>query len=136
MQNKTSNPASNDFLRTLSATVTATAAIVGVHHYYRKQRQPEARLQDYVIGISAKMHSSAPLPRLQYVYQQAKLAYQNYPDNSAQAVIIEDKANALAERHTTTMLPRPACWVSGVAAMPKSVSLANSKNTHLSLIHI
>ena len=130
MQNKTSNPASNDFLRTLSATVTATAAIVGVHHYYRKQRQPEARLQDYVIGISAKMHSSAPLPRLQYAYQQAKLAYQNYPDNSAQAVIIEDKANALAERHTTTMLPRPVCWVSGVAAMPKSVSLANSKNTH------
>ena len=80
MQNKTSNPASNDFLRTLSATVTATAAIVGVHHYYRKQRQPEARLQDYVIGISAKMHSSAPLPRLQYAYQQTKLAYQNYPD--------------------------------------------------------
>jgi len=135
MRNKTSNPASNDFLRTLSATVTATAAIVGVHHYYRKQRQPEARLQDYAVGISAKMQSSAPLPRLQYAYQQAKLAYQNYPDNnclkdSAQAAVIVSEAGAVAKRHTTTMLPRPVCWVSGVAAMPKGVSLANSKNTH------
>lgn len=126
MQSKTSNDVSSTFsstvLSTLSATTAATAAVVGLHHYYRKQQQPDAHLQDYLIGIKAKLQllPSFRLPRLQHAYQQAKLAYQSYPT---------DSANKIGERHTTTMLPRPVCWVSGVAAMPKhSISNKNNDN--------
>ncbi|MGP4788267.1 DUF1513 domain-containing protein [Psychrobacter sp. 1Y11] len=132
MQSKTSNDVSSAFLSTLSATVTATVALVSIHHYYRKQQQPEARLQDYVVGINAKLNSSAPLPRLQHAYQQAKLAYQNYPEDSVHdavvnAAVIQGKVSGVAERHTTTMLPRAVCWVSGVAAIPKRL-ISNDGN--------
>ena len=44
-------------LQTALGSMLGTAVLVGVHHYYRKQRQPEARLQDYVMGLSAHLPS-------------------------------------------------------------------------------
>ncbi len=127
LRNKMSNDVPSNvphtLLATLSATVTATAALVSIHHYFRKKQQPKARLQDYIVGINAQLHSlpSAPLPRLRYAYQQAKLAYQNYPESSIHedsfhAAVNQGEASAITDFHTTTILPRPVCWVSGVAA--------------------
>ncbi|MGM8886079.1 DUF1513 domain-containing protein [Psychrobacter sp. 1U2] len=116
-------PLINTALNTLLSTVSATAALVGVHHYYRKQQQPDARLQDYVVGIKAKLQllPSAQLPRLQNAYRQAKLAYQSYP---------KDSDNGIGERYITTMLSRPVCWVSGVAAMPKRLISNNGNDNY------
>lgn len=123
---------------TTLASVTGTAALVAVHHHYRKRRQPDASLQDYVIGVRAQWQtwhlssSSEPQPseqpkwsklaRFRHACQQAAVTWQRayqqpYSDNTDNNVISD-----LAAVHTTTMMARPVCWVSGVASMPKNLT--------------
>ena len=117
---------------TMLSAVMGTAALVGIHHRYRKQRHPDASLQDYVVGMRSQVHSLSStskreLVQFRHACQQATFAWQQ-----AYRLPIEGKQNtnhnSLADfsaLHTTTVLPRPVCWVSGVASMPKSVVLAN-----------
>lgn len=113
-------------LGTISATVSATAMLVGVHHYYRKQRQPDAELKDYLVGLGAqaRLLSTTNIPRLQYAFQQAKKGYQHYDvDGCEMQMSQNDRSTDLLARHTTTIISRPVCWVSGVASMPKKINL-------------
>lgn len=117
---------------TMLSTIMGTVALVGIHHRYRKQRQPDARLQDYVVGIRSQLQSltSTPTPQLarfSYACQQAATAWQH-----AYHLSLDDKNNTnhhsvadFSAAHTTTVLTRPICWVSGVASMPKNSALAN-----------
>ena len=117
---------------TMLSTVIGTAVLVGIHHRYRKQHHPDASLRDYVVGMRSQVHSLSSSPKRELVQfrhacQQATFAWQQ-----AYRLPIEDKQslnhNSLADfsaAHTTTVLSRPVCWVSGVASMPKSVVLAN-----------
>ncbi|WP_201582992.1 DUF1513 domain-containing protein [Psychrobacter immobilis] len=122
---------------TTLGSVLGTAALVGIHHHYRKQHQPEARLQDYVSGVRAQLHTlqASPKPqltRLRYAYQQASAAWQRaYHDD------IDDKnrdskniVTELTAIHSTIMLARPVCWVSGVASMPQNRSLINNDDSN------
>ncbi|MGO3045162.1 MAG: DUF1513 domain-containing protein [Psychrobacter celer] len=123
---------------TTLASVTCTAALVAVHHHYRKRRQPDASLQDYVIGVRAQWQtwhlssSSEPQPseqpkwsklaRFRHACQQAAVTWQRayqqpYSDNTDNNVISD-----LAAVNTTIMMARPMCWVSGVASMPKNLT--------------
>lgn len=112
---------------TIFGTVLGTAALVGIHHRYRKQQQPDARLQDYLygLGVPLKVSLATPLPRLHYAYQQAKLAWQQHPQTCSNN---NDRSVAdFSSVHTTTMLARPVCWVSGVTSMSKTaVSIDDS----------
>lgn len=115
---------------TALGTVMGTAALVGIHHRYRKQRQPDASLQDYAVGIRSQLPSltSTPIPQLvrfSYACQQAATAWQH-----AYCLSIEDRQKTnhhsvadFSAAHTTTILTRPICWVSGVSSMPKNRSL-------------
>ena len=117
---------------TMLSAVMGTAALVGIHHRYRKQRHPDASLQDYVVGMRSQLQSLTATPKRELVqfrhaYQQATTAWQQ-----AYRLPIKDNQNLthnspadFSAAHTTTVLPRPVCWVSGVASMPKSVVLAN-----------
>jgi len=117
---------------TMLSAVMGTAALVGVHHRYRKQRHPDASLQDYVVGMRSQLQSliatsKRELVQFRHAYQQATVAWQQ-----AYRLPIDARQNAnnnsladFSAAHTTTVLPRPVCWVSGVASMPKSVVLAN-----------
>lgn len=117
---------------TMLSAVMGTAALVGIHHRYRKQRHPDASLQDYVVGMRSQLQSltatsKRELVQFRHAYQQAITAWQQ-----AYRLPIDDLKNAnnnspadFSAAHTTTVLPRPVCWVSGVASMPKSVVLAN-----------
>ena len=92
-----------EVLTTAALTALGTASLVGVHHYYRRQTQPEARLQDYVEGLAG------------LGVQRFTDAYQQY------------RTQKIVTAHITTLHPRPVCWVSGVAAMPKSRNTTESK---------
>ncbi len=117
---------------TMLSTVIGTAVLVGIHHRYRKQRHPYASLRDYVVGMRSQVHSLSSTPKLELVQfrhacQQATFAWQQ-----AYRLPIEGKQNtnhnslaAFSALHTTTVLTRPVCWVSGVASMPKNIGLAN-----------
>ena len=117
---------------TMLSTVIGTAVLVGIHHRYRKQRHPDASLRDYVVGMRSQLQSLSSSPKRELVQfrnacQQATVAWQQ-----AYRLPIEDKQNtnhnSLADfsaAHTTTLLPRTVCWVSGVASMPKSISANN-----------
>lgn len=118
---------------TMLGSLLGTAALVGMHHHYRKQRQLDARLHDYLTGISAQLRSlqslSVPkLTRLQYATSAWQQAYKNYPNASNTAAESNKVTTDFAAIHTTTMLARPVCWVSGVASMPKNISLINDDN--------
>ncbi|WP_352336997.1 DUF1513 domain-containing protein [Psychrobacter sp. 16-MNA-CIBAN-0192] len=90
-----------EVLTTAALTALGTASLVGVHHYYRRQTQPDARLQDYAAGLTG------------LGVQRFTDAYQTYCTQKT------------ATAHITTIHPRPVCWVSGVAAMPKASKSAN-----------
>lgn len=114
--------------------VIGTTTLVGLHHYYRRQRQPQARLNDYFIGLTTQLRS-LPLPqlnRLQYTYRQARGAYQHYPSNNENSG--DHQINSLktdfSTLHTNTMLARPVCWVSGVASMPNTLAANNHNDEH------
>ena len=117
---------------TMLSTVIGTAVFVGIHHGYRKHHHPDARLQDYVVGMCSQLQSltSSPkreLTQFRYACQQAATAWQK-----AYHLPIDAKQNTkhhsltdFSAAHTTTVLPRPVCWVSGVASMSKNIGLAN-----------
>ena len=122
---------------TLFGSAFGTATLIGLHHHYRKRHQPEARLQDYVTGVRSQLQvlQASPKPQLarfRYAYQQASAAWQQaYHDP------IENKndysKNTAADftaMHSTTMLARSVCWVSGVASMPKDISLTNDHGSN------
>ncbi|MBB3106991.1 hypothetical protein FHS24_001508 [Psychrobacter luti] len=117
---------------TMLSAFMGTAALVSIHHRYRKQRHPDASLQDYAVGMRSQLQSlSSTLKRelvqFRHACQQATTAWQQ-----AYRLPIEDKqhtytngATEFSAAHTTTVLPRTVCWVSGVASMPKNIGLAN-----------
>ena len=113
---------------TALGTVMGTAALVGIHHRYRKQRQPDASLQDYVLGIRSRLLllpalSKPRLTHFRHACQQATAAWQQacYTDSLTSAA-------DFSAIHTTTLLARPVYWVSGVASMPKDISLLHENN--------
>ena len=119
---------------TMLSTVIGTAVLVGIHHRYRKQHHPDASLRDYVVGMRSQLQlqslssiSKRELVQFRHACQQATFAWQQ-----AYRLPIQGKQNAnhnsladFSAAHTTTVLPRPVCWVSGVASMPKNIALAN-----------
>lgn len=114
--------------RVVSGTMLGTATLVGIHHRYRRQKQPDARLQDYLVGLNARLQSlpslelkPSQLARLRYAYKQATSAYLNYSKDISENSS-DSASDDLAELHTTTMLARPVSWVSGVASMPQNVN--------------
>lgn len=112
---------------TALGSVLGTAALVGVHHHYRKQRQPNASLRDYGVGLRSQLQ---PLTQFRYACQQAALAWQQayrLPTGAEHFSHHNSVTNfsALRSLHSTTLLPRPVCWVSGVASMPKNIALAH-----------
>nr|WP_317199167.1 DUF1513 domain-containing protein [uncultured Psychrobacter sp.] len=123
---------SYELIKTSALTALGTSIFVAMHHQYRKQRQPEARLQDYIRGAQARLNAfsvlsspaktstpAKPLIRLRCAFDAAKRAYSNPDETNAN----KDKADQeLAALYTTTRLARPVCWVSGVAAIPKNMS--------------
>ncbi|MGO2385571.1 MAG: DUF1513 domain-containing protein [Psychrobacter sp.] len=123
----------HELLTTSVLTAVGTAALVGIHHRYRKQQHPDASLQDYVDGIRTQFQAlrgtsdSIPkLSRLRYACEQAAVTWKQ-----AYHAIDDDKRDApdFGAVHTTTMLARPVSWVSGVASMPKDQT-SSSQNEH------
>ena len=113
-------------LSTLLGTILGTVTLVGMHHYYRRQQYPDAHWQDYLSGVRDLSSAKLPLSRVHYAYQQATKSWQHaYYHYDEQA----KSAEACTQWHTTTMLARPVCWVSGVASMPPHISLKNAGNT-------
>ncbi|AAZ19649.1 conserved hypothetical protein [Psychrobacter arcticus 273-4] len=131
-------PFSHELLTTSILTMLGTAAFVGIHHRYRKQHLADARVQDYVRGIYSQMnalqsasHSRSMLRHFRYSCQQAASTWQQayrLPMNDKQSNSSGLATNNFSAMHTTTMLARPVCWVSGVASMPKDISLINEDN--------
>ena len=137
-----SPPSKSSTLKTalgvVSGTMLGTVALVGAHHRYRKQHEPDARLQDYLTGLNARLQTlpsltlkqpQSQLTRLRYACSQATSAYLNYSDENL------DDTN-LAALHTTTMLARPVSWVSGVASMPQTTPLDNEENSCFGVVGI
>ncbi|MBH0086970.1 DUF1513 domain-containing protein [Psychrobacter sp. SCQQ22] len=153
-----------EVLKTSALTALSTAALVGIHHRYRKQRYPSARLQDYVVGLGTQFQSlslqvssqlsfltspqsaaTQQLSRLQYAYQQTTntwhQAYQSYSssmDYDGDSCVdshVDSRINSadvipdFSTVHTTTMLARPVCWVSGVASMPQVAALTSDEES-------
>ena len=125
---------SRELLTTSMLTAVGTAALVGIHHRYRKQQHPNASLQDYVAGMRAQLQVLQPatgstpnLKRFRYACQQAAVTWQQ----AYHHVIDDNESNVLdlTTMHTTTMLARPVRWVSGVASMPKNNASLN-QNEH------
>lgn len=88
-------------------SLSGTTGLVGAHHYYRKRSNPNAKISDYVSGAFGALSFAAKLKA-------------TFAKNPAKQAIASNKIN---DDHITTWLPRPIAWVSGVAAMPKSVML-------------
>lgn len=127
-----------ELLATSALTVMGTAALVVIHHRYRKQRQPDARLQDYVTSARAQLHllPSAPKPplmRLRYACQQGAAAWrQAYRTYLTENKGYDSSATDFSALHATPLLARSVCWVSGVASMPKSIALIKNDNANAS----
>ena len=134
-ENKTSKKqlaVHSNVLKTAIGTVFGTATLVCIHHCYRRQQQADARLQDYLTGLRYQLRSLAVSPnstlnRLQHTYQQAVSSYKNYPKDSLGKLNRSSDHYDIAKRHTTVMLARPVCWVSGVSSMPKPMSSTLAK---------
>ena len=115
-------------LLTMLGSVIGTATLIGLHHHYRKQHQPEARLQDYVTGVRSQLHATKPqLTRFRYAYQQASATWQQayHDDIDNKNYHSKNTVVDFTATHSTIMLARSVCWVSGVASMPKNISLTN-----------
>ena len=91
-------------LKGIAGTLCGTAAIVGAHHWYRKQRHPEATLRDYTDGVRQRLTAltRTQMPDMQHQYH-----------SITSSSIYQDGI-----RYQTQQLPRTVCWVSGVASMP------------------
>lgn len=101
-----------ELVSTALLSLAGTAGLVSAHHYYRKRRNANAKLSDYVFGAFGALNFAAKSKRA--------LAKNTVKDAS-----ITNAVDAANDNHVTTWLPRPIAWVSGVAAMPKSVALAD-----------
>lgn len=122
---------------TLFSAVMGTAALVGMHHRYRKQQQTDASLWDYVSGIRSQLQPLTSTPkrqvsRFRYACRQATFAWQQAYRSpiDAKCYPYNNDATDFSALHTTTVLARSVHWVSGVASMPKSISLANDSDSH------
>lgn len=126
---------SHELLTTSVLSIIGTTALVGLHHRYRKQQNPNASLQDYMTGLRTQLRVSQSadettpmLTRLRYACQQGaatwRQAYHHTIDNADQY-----DTPSFADMHTTTLLARPVSWVSGVASMPKNHTSLN-QNEH------
>ena len=122
---------------TLFGSAFGTATLIGLHHHYRKRHQPEARLQDYVTGVRSQLQvlQASPKPQLarfRYAYQQASAAWQQAYHDPIENKNDHSKNTAadFTAMHSTTMLARSVCWVSGVASMPKDISLTNDHDSN------
>ncbi len=129
-------------LKTGLGSVLGTAALVGIHHRYRKQHEPDARLQDYLIGLNARLQAlpsltqqQSQLMRLRYACNQATSAYRNYSKDSLKNSL-DNVSDDLAALHTTTMLARPVSWVSGVASMPQTTILEGAQDSCFGVVGI
>ena len=135
---------SASILTTSLGAALGTAALVSIHHRYRKQRLPEARLQDYLIGLNAQAQTLASIPfttastdylsRVRYACQQATSAYQRYDKDCPHR--LNDTNIDLAAIHTTTMLARSVSWVSGVSSMPQAHVNNNDKGSCCGVVGI
>ena len=66
---------------TLLCAAMGTAALVGIHHRFRKQQQPDASLWDYLAGMGAQLQLINLTPKRELVQfrhacQQAAVAWQ------------------------------------------------------------
>lgn len=96
-----------ELVSTALLSSAGTAGLVSAHHYYRRRTNPQAKLSDYVFGaLNFAAKSKRALAK-----------------NTAKEASIINAVDAANDNHVTTWLPRPIAWVSGVAAMPKSVAL-------------
>lgn len=136
------NSLSRELLTTSLLAAVGTATLVGMHHGYRQRRQPDASLQDYVSGVRSQLNLSllskprtaklkltnSKLARCRYAYQQAKVTWQQAYQQpvSTDAISHHHNVTDFSAIHTTTMLARPVCWVSGVASMPKNIVSAKN----------
>src|SRR5699024_11606460 len=117
---------------TMLSAAMGTAALVGIHHRYRKQQQPDASLWDYLAGMDAQLQLINLTPKRELVQfrhacQQAAVAWQQAYRSQRDDDEQNNKSHSVSDfsaAHTTTILPRPVCWVSGVASMPKNIALA------------
>lgn len=137
---KRGDAAVTELAATLGSVALGTAALVGIHHYYRRQKHPEARWEDYWTGLrtqgQALQASTPPLTRLKYAAKQARSAWQQaYRDDKRDS---RDKAgtDTFAALHTTTQLTRPIRWVSGVASMPHQVALTEESDNGFGVVGI
>ena len=134
-------------LKTSLGTVLGTVALVSIHHRYRKQRLPEAQLQDYLTGLDSQLRMSiqslsakapadylAQFRRLQYAYQQATCAYQNY--DKSELIQPSQHTRYSSEIQTTTLLTHPVSWVSGVSSMPQAQAVASDKGSCCGVVGI
>lgn len=135
LENKQGNRTfTHELLMTSALTVIGTAALVGLHHRHRRQSQPDASLQDYLIGIRSQgfllpFASKRQLTRFRYACQQATMGWQQaYQADSLENKGNDDSANYFSAIHNTTMLPRTVCWVSGVASMPKNIAFIKDED--------
>ena len=131
----------HELLTTSVLTAVGTAALVGIHHRYRKQQHPDASLQDYVAGMRAQLQalqagagSTPNLKRFRYACQQAAVTWQQ----AYHQAIDDNKSDILdlTAMHTTTMLARPVRWVSGVASMPKNNASLNQNEPDFGVVGI
>lgn len=127
-----------ELIKTSALTLFGTSILVGMHHQYRKRRHPKARIQDYIAGVQTRIDAivSSPsfvgdlrptkqLTRLQQSYHAAKQTYLNHDETIFSHSKVDHKLAAL---HTTTMIARPVCWVSGVASMPKTMPASENND--------
>ena len=128
---------------TIFGTLSTTAAIVGLHHYYRKQQQPKARLVDYFTGLKGQLRAIPALSststlfknHIHNSYQQAKQGWQqsHLKDLKNLEPVSEcHNKNTSADFsawHTTVLVPRPVCWISGVSSMPTPINAAMNTDT-------
>ncbi|WP_201605771.1 DUF1513 domain-containing protein [Psychrobacter immobilis] len=130
----------HEILTTSVLTAVGTAALVGIHHRYRKQQHPDASLQDYVEGIRTQLQvlraapvSTPKLSRLRYACEQAAATWKQ-----AYHAAGDDKIDVpnYAAVHTTTMLARPVSWVSGVASLPKDQNSSSQNEPDFGVVGI
>ncbi|MEN6669352.1 DUF1513 domain-containing protein [Psychrobacter sp. B38] len=131
----------HELLVTSVWTAMGTAALVSIHHCYRKQRQHDASVQDYVTGIRSQLPPMASaskrrLTRFQYACRQATTAWQRAYDtdsladngNGSDNSVVNNDVIGVSAIQSIIIAPRPVCWVSGVAAMPKNNAMPQAKN--------
>lgn len=141
-QNLTKNgdAAVTELAATLGSVALGTAVLVGIHHYYRRQKHPEARWGDYWAGLRAQgqalQASAPPLTRLKYAAKQASSAWQQAYREDQHDSRDKTGTDKFAALHTTTQLTRPIRWVSGVASMPHHVALTKESENGFGVVGI